>query len=872
MANNQSAYPVNSKVHSSRQILQRPQLSNVQIYTKNLSGVAYSPDRSQSSLGMVSPDRLERVMKEVQMVGQQQEVAPKFGNMYQQNQQANYLPNRAGSVIGSYSSAYGTGPSSEGVVNHFTTPTSIANTNNVRTQSHSVKMMSGNNLSSYSNISPKSIANNSSMTPSKTMTADSIQNQNPSTLISWVEIIDIASNRPMYANIRTGEVKWAPPKGAQVRKASKHQWWELFDEKTRRYYYYNRKEKISSWKKPISSNADVIPLRKLQDNAKTQTVQEAKRNLKKEHRELSDKMDKDKKNKKQEAASSSSLSKSFQEPTSSSSSIFSTATNFKNKSGTLDSNFSKNSLESTGKKEKKSRLSIFGSRKKEKSNDKIISKSMSVRDKISSSGTKFQNDNNNNTNNTSKHVKSLPKSSTSNKINRNQLPNNNNNNKNKLIMPNQNQKSSQTSIHPEIFQSSVSNYQDLVNLMEPRPASSASFMFQNQNFFKHNDQNNYYENQTSEKLTQNLSINQNLSEYDNEKIQTKEKLNFPTSSATLNQSNLSNISLTDGTYQNLHSLPLNSTFIFDDQETATNTPAASATPNDKINPFFRKNQVKLGISSKIKSQNNQNQSLNNNNNNSHSTTKTSNRSTLGTDTSKNSILMNLSNSSTANQIDKIAAQPVSPSSPINLSKIDNNYLELDEPELNEFNNSLSKITASQIKPNKNNNPFNQCQPASSTLARENLKKAFTKNSSEINSIASSSQSTTNNNSNNNNLQKIPLLNTVQLSDDEEEETNIKFQKRGDNVGKTTDNSLEKNKNSLSTGSKEKNIDIDDNNKNNNNILADNAHVSSLLVLDNSQSHKTADKIRPKPKFDMGKIEKEIEKLRKGQGSCTGLGM
>ena len=111
MANNQSAYPVNSKVHSSRQILQRPQLSNVQIYTKNLSGVAYSPDRSQSSLGMVSPDRLERVMQEVQMVGQQQ------------NHQTNYLPNRAGSVIGSYSSAYGSGPSSQGV-NHFTTPIS----------------------------------------------------------------------------------------------------------------------------------------------------------------------------------------------------------------------------------------------------------------------------------------------------------------------------------------------------------------------------------------------------------------------------------------------------------------------------------------------------------------------------------------------------------------------------------------------------------------------------------------------------------------------------------------------------------------------------------------------------------------------------
>merc|ERR1712000_702787 len=29
--------------------------------------------------------------------------------------------------------------------------------------------------------------------------------------ISWVEIIDIASDRHMYANINTGEVKWNPP-------------------------------------------------------------------------------------------------------------------------------------------------------------------------------------------------------------------------------------------------------------------------------------------------------------------------------------------------------------------------------------------------------------------------------------------------------------------------------------------------------------------------------------------------------------------------------------------------------------------------------------------------------------------------------------
>merc|ERR1711976_559917 len=55
------------------------------------------------------------------------------------------------------------------------------------------------------------------------------------------------------------------------RKANKNQWWELYDENTKRYYY-NNKDKKSVWKRPTNSNVDVIPLRKLQDHAKTTQI------------------------------------------------------------------------------------------------------------------------------------------------------------------------------------------------------------------------------------------------------------------------------------------------------------------------------------------------------------------------------------------------------------------------------------------------------------------------------------------------------------------------------------------------------------------------------------------------------------------------
>jgi serine phosphatase RsbU (regulator of sigma subunit) len=46
------------------------------------------------------------------------------------------------------------------------------------------------------------------------------------------------------------------------KKTSTNQWWELYDEKTRRYYYYNAHTKQTEWRKPKES--DIITLAKLQ--------------------------------------------------------------------------------------------------------------------------------------------------------------------------------------------------------------------------------------------------------------------------------------------------------------------------------------------------------------------------------------------------------------------------------------------------------------------------------------------------------------------------------------------------------------------------------------------------------------------------------
>ena len=46
------------------------------------------------------------------------------------------------------------------------------------------------------------------------------------------------------------------------RRAHPDQWWELFDPKTQRFYYYNATSGKTVWQRP--SNSDIIPLAKLQ--------------------------------------------------------------------------------------------------------------------------------------------------------------------------------------------------------------------------------------------------------------------------------------------------------------------------------------------------------------------------------------------------------------------------------------------------------------------------------------------------------------------------------------------------------------------------------------------------------------------------------
>eukprot|EP00118_Oscarella_pearsei_P012444 m.91897 g.91897 ORF g.91897 m.91897 type:complete len:718 (+) comp36709_c0_seq23:192-2345(+) len=88
----------------------------------------------------------------------------------------------------------------------------------------------------------------------------------------WVEIIEPASREHMFANLKTGEVVWDPPEGVHVKTTDDNQWWELYDEGTKRFYYYNGHTQTTVWKKP--PNADIIPLAMLQKVITKQQEQE----------------------------------------------------------------------------------------------------------------------------------------------------------------------------------------------------------------------------------------------------------------------------------------------------------------------------------------------------------------------------------------------------------------------------------------------------------------------------------------------------------------------------------------------------------------------------------------------------------------------
>jgi len=46
------------------------------------------------------------------------------------------------------------------------------------------------------------------------------------------------------------------------KKTDDNQWWELFDQATQRFYYYNATSQKTVWHRP--HNCDIIPLAKLQ--------------------------------------------------------------------------------------------------------------------------------------------------------------------------------------------------------------------------------------------------------------------------------------------------------------------------------------------------------------------------------------------------------------------------------------------------------------------------------------------------------------------------------------------------------------------------------------------------------------------------------
>ncbi|CAH8575753.1 unnamed protein product, partial [Heterobilharzia americana] len=78
----------------------------------------------------------------------------------------------------------------------------------------------------------------------------------------WVQLVDPKTQQLMYIHLKSGECSRDPPKNAKVKTVSPNQWWELFDVKAQRNYYYNSCTRETVWQKPI--DGDIIPLAKIQ--------------------------------------------------------------------------------------------------------------------------------------------------------------------------------------------------------------------------------------------------------------------------------------------------------------------------------------------------------------------------------------------------------------------------------------------------------------------------------------------------------------------------------------------------------------------------------------------------------------------------------
>ena len=85
--------------------------------------------------------------------------------------------------------------------------------------------------------------------------------------LEWVEILEPRSGEPMFVNLITGECGWDEPLGVTIKRLGDqdgHQWWELYDVKSSRFYYYNVMTQQTCWQKPRNSSSIIIPLAKFQ--------------------------------------------------------------------------------------------------------------------------------------------------------------------------------------------------------------------------------------------------------------------------------------------------------------------------------------------------------------------------------------------------------------------------------------------------------------------------------------------------------------------------------------------------------------------------------------------------------------------------------
>lgn len=115
------------------------------------------------------------------------------------------------------------------------------------------------------------------MSPKTSLSLD-----NHNSIDEWVEIIEPKSKKTIYANLESGVCARYPPQGALVSRSedfSDH-WWELYDQKTGKYYYYNPEQQKTAWTKPKESPTTnggvkkrllIIPVSKLQTFKKIST-------------------------------------------------------------------------------------------------------------------------------------------------------------------------------------------------------------------------------------------------------------------------------------------------------------------------------------------------------------------------------------------------------------------------------------------------------------------------------------------------------------------------------------------------------------------------------------------------------------------------